>query len=356
LSSVELNFLKYIDARNVATPNIAGYWTHEYNINYQELISQCMYQGLLEINDCKNLSTLTVVKLKEILSSKNLVKTGKKIDLVERIEQSFTSHELEKYLKSENSYFKLTQKGVNLTSVIKPSATKNLALEDKCYILIMSNKINEAYKEIAKFESEKPIPRGMGIDWIESAKNGLLKCEFINYTDHLNLNQDLPDSLIKYKKQLNATVILGSMLGVSYDKTTKMFNRLCETEIDSGIILKHIHTNSNYIYAKRDILSYLDSGVDNYKYLCTLDLSTCKECGTLDGQTFKVRQAEFGINYPPICDSCRCTTVPYYDDTDCSEDTRVARDPVTGKSYEVPSNMDYDEWYQIVIDKYGQEQ
>lgn len=57
-------------------------------------------------------------------------------------------------MKDENRYYKLTPKGLKLTKHIKPSITKNISMEDKCYKLIMDGKINEAYIEIAKFEAQ----------------------------------------------------------------------------------------------------------------------------------------------------------------------------------------------------------
>ncbi|HHU63972.1 MAG TPA: minor capsid protein [Clostridiales bacterium] len=352
LSSVELNFLIYLNNRNANNLEVAGYWTHEYNINYKEVIPQFICQGLLEIYDQKDLSSLKVAELKQILSTKNLPRSGKKIELIQRIKENFAPDELLQHLKSDEKYYRLTPKGKEATKDIKPSATKNLELEDKCYKLIMAGEFNEAFKEIAKYESKKPIPRGLGIDWEEELKNGLSELDLINYTDQLNLNQKLPRPLKKYQKQLNACVILGQMLGVSYNKILKLFQRICNVECDKQLIYEAIVMNCNYFFGKRDILSYLEDGVETYKYVATLDIETCERCAELDGKIFKVRDAEFGVNYPPMCKTCRCTTVPYYyEDSDYSDDTRMARDPVTGKPYEVPANMTYKEWYKKYVEK-----
>ena len=64
----------------------------------------------------------------------------------------------------------------------------------------------------------------------------------------------------------------------------------------------------------------------------------------MDGKIFFISDAKPGTNLPPFHQGCRCTTVPYYDDTDLADQTRVARDPETGKTYEVPADMTYADW------------
>lgn len=93
---------------------------------------------------------------------------------------------------------------------------------------------------------------------------------------------------------------------------------------------------------------YKRDGVPKYEILATLDSRTCEICGNQDGKTFLVSDAQIGINFPPFHHDCRCTTVPYYDDTPTEDLTRVARDPETGKTYDVPADMTYPEWKKVV--------
>ncbi len=314
LTSTELYFLKYLDGVNVNDPNIAGYWTHEYNINYADVLKQYLGQGLLVVSDEKDLHNFKVAELKQILSEKGLPKTGRKEELINRIHDNFTPDELTKYIKSNEQYYKLTAKGKEMVKNLRPSATKNIELEDKCYSLILDGKFNEAYMEIAKYESQKPIQRGLGIDWRKAAINGLHKLNAINYIDHLNLTQDLPVSLLKHQKQINAAVILGDMLGVSYDKICKMFLRITNIDVDKEVLFMCIHTNYNYLSSKKDLLSYLEVGVEKYQILTADDSHTCPKCARMHDKIFKVREAEYGISFPPFCDKCRCTTVPYFEE------------------------------------------
>lgn len=109
-----------------------------------------------------------------------------------------------------------------------------------------------------------------------------------------------------------------------------------------------LHTESSFIIEQGTLAAYKEDGVDKYQILATLDIKTSDICRSEDGKIYDTDKAIVGVNYPPYHPFCRTTTVPYYEDSDYSEDTRVARDPVTGKSYKVSADMKYEEWY----DKY----
>jgi SPP1 gp7 family putative phage head morphogenesis protein len=108
-----------------------------------------------------------------------------------------------------------------------------------------------------------------------------------------------------------------------------------------------LHTESSFIIEQGTLAAYKEDGVEKYQILATLDMKTSDICRSEDGKIYDVDKAIVGVNYPPFHPFCRTTTVPYYEDVE-NEGTRVAREPKTGKSYEVPANMTYKEWY----DKY----
>lgn len=109
-----------------------------------------------------------------------------------------------------------------------------------------------------------------------------------------------------------------------------------------------LHTESSFIIEQGTLAAYKEDGVEKYQILATLDNRTSDICRSEDGKIYDVDKATVGVNYPPYHPFCRTTTIPYYEDDDISDDTRVAKDSATGKSYEVPADMKYEEWY----DKY----
>ena len=111
-----------------------------------------------------------------------------------------------------------------------------------------------------------------------------------------------------------------------------------------------LHTESSFIIEQGTLAAYKEDGVEKYQILATLDMKTSDICREQDGKVYDVDKATVGVNYPPFHPFCRTTTVPYYEDNDYLDDTRMARDPVTSKPYEVPANMTYKEWYDKYIE------
>lgn len=109
-----------------------------------------------------------------------------------------------------------------------------------------------------------------------------------------------------------------------------------------------LHTEGSFIIEQATQRVYEEDEVEKYQILATLDHRTSQTCKGQDGEIYEVKKAIVGENYPPFHYLCRTTTVPYYEDVDYSNDTRVARDS-EGKTYKVPADMKYKEW----LEQYG---
>ncbi|HBG1506043.1 TPA: SAP domain-containing protein, partial [Clostridioides difficile] len=228
LTSIEKSFLKYIIGENIYEPYIATYWTYEYNINYSYLISKFFNMDYLKIsNYIEDLTKLTVSELKEILKSNNIKSTGKKAELIERIEKEISCKDLSNFFNSSNKYYALTDKGKELLKDVRKSVTKNTDLEDQCLELIYIDKYEEAYDLICKYESSKNIQRGININW-ENHKITPMKIESYKAIKELdiNLKDTLLDNIIK------SSYILCDMLG-NNSKTSILVKRLVGEKIDN---------------------------------------------------------------------------------------------------------------------------
>lgn len=109
-----------------------------------------------------------------------------------------------------------------------------------------------------------------------------------------------------------------------------------------------IRTETNYIANQAELDSYKRLGIEEYKYIATLDTRTSRLCQELDGQVFNSDDATAGKNFPPMHPNCRSTTIMYDAEEPLKE--RTARDE-NGNRITVPGNMKYKEW----LEKYHPE-
>lgn len=94
-----------------------------------------------------------------------------------------------------------------------------------------------------------------------------------------------------------------------------------------------------------------DLGVEKYEIVATLDSHTSEICRELDGTVHNMKDYKPGVTAPPFHVWCRSTTAPYFEDEfEFSE--RAARN-TNGKTYYVPTDIKYNEWYEKYV-KNGQ--
>ena len=104
-----------------------------------------------------------------------------------------------------------------------------------------------------------------------------------------------------------------------------------------------LHTEGSFMASQATHDMYKQDDVEKYQVIATLDSKTCEICRPHDTEVYDVDKAVVSVNMPPFHCFCRCTDVPFYDDEDLSDQTRVARD-ADGNSIEVPADMNYEEW------------
>ncbi|MEI3158963.1 minor capsid protein [Monoglobus pectinilyticus] len=140
----------------------------------------------------------------------------------------------------------------------------------------------------------------------------------------------------KVAEQSQKIITEGLMSHAGY---TQMAARLAEImETSKYNAQRLVNTQVSYFMNMAELRAYEELGIEQYKYLATLDERTCESCSPLDNKIFKVSEAVGGVNYPPMHPHCRCTTTM---PTDYAR--RWARDPLTGKGYKI-KGMNYNEW------------
>lgn len=129
--------------------------------------------------------------------------------------------------------------------------------------------------------------------------------------------------------------------GLSVEKTAQEIVKELNVSKNRARVLAR--TETNYVANKATLDIYKASGVEQYRYLATLDMRTSEVCRSLDGAVIKVAHAQVGVNYPPMHPNCRSTTTPYVAEENRIAVVRAARDE-NGKTIYVPVNMTQEEW------------
>lgn len=168
-----------------------------------------------------------------------------------------------------------------------------------------------------------------------------------NYSERVwNNTQKVADAL---KEEL----MIGALAGKTEKEMTDSINEQFLSGRNNARRL--VRTESSYIHNEAHFQAYKDYGIEEYRFVATLDLRTSQICRERDGSVYRVNDKKIGVNAPPMHPWCRSTTIMNLDDETMHNLERFARDPVTGERMKVPADETYKEWYQRMVEKHGAE-
>jgi SPP1 gp7 family putative phage head morphogenesis protein len=314
----ERYFLKYIDGMEIHKFCPAQYWYYTYNMDYRQEIAKFLSENLVKISSTGNIDNYTIPQLKEILIKSDLTVTGKKADLINRINDNLFDTEIQRLFPIGEEYYALTIKGKELTENLKKSITKDTDLEDRCIDLIVGGSVNQAYKEIAYNRSLMNGQIGINMDWAREAATGLPKNKITFYQKEIEKQVNESD------KKLIACNILCDMMGCP-QKINMLIKRVCEVK-STTVSVNNFDLRLSRHEISQELKEMRDDGILEYEIIGTLDKDTCPVCGEMDGKHFFVSVAKLGKNCPPFHNGCRCTTGAYIPELADLTTTRAARD------------------------------
>jgi len=140
-------------------------------------------------------------------------------------------------------------------------------------------------------------------------------------------------------KNLNVLLPQQFLLGRSTQDLAKELSKLMNTPRYSAEAT--IRTEGSNVAAQADMHTYKQADVETYEFMATLDDRTSEVCQSLDGMHFNVKDAQAGVNLPPMHVSCRSTTLPDVD-MEGYDETRLAKDE-DGQYIVVPKQT-YSDW------------
>ena len=125
-----------------------------------------------------------------------------------------------------------------------------------------------------------------------------------NWSERLWKNRE------KVGKKLTEVLEKGIPQGVSLQKMSRELRDLTGQSFNNAFRL--IRTETSHIDGQVTLEGYRQAseelGLQYYEYDAFLDTRTSSICRELNGNRFKVSEAEVGVNYPPMHPNCRSTT------------------------------------------------
>lgn len=207
----------------------------------------------------------------------------------------------------------------------------------------LSDYIIDTYKDTyynSAYELQSGFNIGFGISALdESTITKLIlnpwTADGMTFSDRIWRNKkELINTL---QTELTQAIIRGDGLEIVINKIAKKFN----TEKNKAGRL--VMTETAFFSSQARKQCFNDLWVKEYEIVATLDSHTSDICRGLDGKVFDMKDYSVGVTAPPFHVWCRSTTAPYFGDE--FEFGERAASNTDGKTYYVPSNMKYSDWY-----------
>lgn len=100
--------------------------------------------------------------------------------------------------------------------------------------------------------------------------------------------------------------------GRSLEYTARLIKSKFHTSTYNAMRL--VRTESTYTHEQASLKFYEDTACKKYEFMAHLDDRTSEICSHEDGQTYNIKDAVVGVNYPPMHPNCRSTTAPVIDE------------------------------------------
>lgn len=284
-------------------------------------------------------SVLSATEVRELLNSKI---PKKELDSIRARIYSIQDEELKRYMMAQLN-----------AGAYKARITRLEALKESIYInskIAADVEINQSTKlytdniKRAYYSNAFDVQKGLGVGFnIAEMPTETIQEILKNNWSGKHYSKRVWHNTDVLAKQLEEVVTSGLMSGKSSRRMAKELQDL--TDYGKFAAERLVRTETTYVTNMAELESYKECGIEKYIFLATLDNRTSEQCRKKDRKIFRRDKAKVGVNLPPLHPYCRSTTRPYLGESTLKDIKRRARDPETGKTYLVPGDMNYKEWY-----------
>jgi SPP1 gp7 family putative phage head morphogenesis protein len=129
----------------------------------------------------------------------------------------------------------------------------------------------------------------------------------------------------------------GLAAGHSIDRVTREIVKGTDVAYSRAEAL--VRTESNFFHNLAAQNSYIDSDIERYEVLATLDFRTSETCRKQDGEIYRQEDYKPGKTAPPFHVRCRTTTIPYFDEEEyMSGEKRQSKDGII-------DSITFEDWF-----------
>lgn len=128
--------------------------------------------------------------------------------------------------------------------------------------------------------------------------------------------------------KLSKTLSQATVNGWGIDRTTKEMMEGIDRNLKNRMTTL-VQNESAHLAESASQKAYEQTSVKEYRWLATLEVHTCDQCGNLDNKIFEVGHRDSPLPIEDTHVNCRCTTAPEI--PGWSGRSRWYRDPITGK-------------------------
>ncbi|MBO0447941.1 minor capsid protein [Enterococcus sp. MJM12] len=162
----------------------------------------------------------------------------------------------------------------------------------------------------------------------------------------------------KLAKRLEELFTVEALAGMSQQEMVRAISKEFNTSI--GIAQRLIRTEANYMANQAKLKSWVDNGVEYYRLVVVLDFRTSSICQSKskENKRYKVSKAVVNGaagNYPPFHPWCRTIAIADFGKRTAAG-MRIANDPISGKTFDLPQRATYEGWINKLRESYSDEE
>jgi SPP1 gp7 family putative phage head morphogenesis protein len=130
-------------------------------------------------------------------------------------------------------------------------------------------------------------------------------------TDGRHYSKTIWTNTEEFARRVSEEIGAGLLTGTPLQQLERRLR--LEFDAEKKNTMRVVRTEFNLLANKAELQSYKDDGIEEYEYLAELDDRVSEICESLNGEIYKIEDAQVGINYPPMHPNCRSTTTPVID-------------------------------------------